>query len=157
MSEFLSELLKAGSVPVTVPIEWSKLVDPTHPIRKVLSHIRLWDAAGHAALQKIIDEDDKANPKWVANSWWFIIAYSLSTKEGISPFLDTWKEIYASYKSVSPTDTIPPPSIDFHIVGAWLKSQFDLPGGCVLLDPIFPQAMNLNGYNFGKENQEAKN
>jgi hypothetical protein len=147
---FLSNLLSAVDTPVVQPIAWPDTIEATHPIRSVLTHIRMWPTKESLTLQEAFKtfRQDENKAKWVEETYFWVIALGLADASGSTPFTEMWQENATEGKL---------DLIDYNWVGQQLRAKFDGPIGLRIFQPLWNQIMELNGFLSAKEATDAKN
>lgn len=153
----LSSLAAAIDQPYTQAVVWPDEISEFHPIRDVIQYLRLWPTPEAQKLQaefkRLSDLKDPAQ-NWIGSTYYWVIALSLSTSTGKGLLDSEWPGIAAALPGIDLSASAAVP--DYKAIGEYLKTQFDGPSGLRLLEPVWGQAMELNGWAGKKEATDAK-
>lgn len=153
-SAFLLKLLSASTIPVVEEITWPKDLQLDHPIRDLFTHIRLWPTLES---KYITDEIDRVrrlpepDNDWIDATMFWAIALGLSTPTGGTPFEEYWLEIAEGFPDY------PRETLSYKAIGEHLSALYKGPLGYKVMQPLYYQIMEFNGYFAKRENTDAKN
>lgn len=198
--DFLKAFSTAAAAPVLKSIDWPDSLQADHPVRSLGLMVRYWPVAVASFFSA---EAAKQEPSWLNNSFWYLIAASVCTKDGELAFTRNWETIWLDhikaavaafeqerdewvsvaymdpvsiqvdiklegmsreqlaehfpasfpYFPVNDDGTYQIPAPDYHIVGEWLKKQYESAQGTAIMTPLWDTALKYNGWG----PSEAKN
>lgn len=177
--DFLKAFSTAAAAPVLKSIDWPDSLQADHPVRSLGLMVRYWPVAVASFFSA---EAAKQEPSWLNNSFWYLIAASVCTKDGELAFTRNWETIWLDHVKASMTSydeaflnaplgdqvtmmgdrpvwpinddgTYQIPAPDYHIIGEWLKKQYESAQGMAIMTPLWDTALKYNGWG----PSEAKN
>lgn len=144
MTDFLAAFQQAADQPIVKAIVWPDNILPEHSIRKLKVCVKFWSSVAATEVKEAIAEDeargedywvsDKKVYRWHVRLFWSIIAASVCSPEG-----------QLLFNSEAPKA---------------LEEQYDNPQGLMLMNPLWNQALEYNGYGKNpdiEEGTKAKN